>query len=188
MIIDKLKAYIEENEHVVIGIDGPSGSGKSSLASYLEKKYDVTLFHVDDYFLPAARKTTERLKEPGGNFDHERMQKEIFDHIKDFEITSNKFNCKTGDFETRNPVKRKSIVIIEGVYALYPRFSKYYNYTVFLNIDRGIQLERILERSNDYMLQRFIHEFIPLEDLYFKHFDIQEQVDLFVKNSQNIRF
>lgn len=188
MIIEQLENYIEKNEHVVIGIDGPSGSGKSTLASYLEKKYDVTLFHIDDYFLPEARKTSKRLKEPGGNFDYERIQKEIFDHIDDIEITSNKFNCKTGNLETRNPIRKKSIVVIEGVYSLHPKLRQYYDYTVFLNIERSTQLERILKRSTKAMLQRFIHEFIPLEDQYFDFFKIQEHVNLFVKNSQNIRF
>lgn len=182
MKIKQLEQYIQENSNIVIGIDGPSGSGKSTLAEYLEKKYDVTVFHVDDYFLPASKKTAGRLSEPGGNFDYDRMEKEIFHHINDLEITSNKYNCKTGLFEERNPVKRNSVIVIEGVYSLHPKFKPYYDFTVFLDIDRDLQHDRILKRSNNEMLQRFIKEFIPLEDLYFNDTELREKVDLFIKN------
>ena len=178
----KLEEYIVNNNRVVIGIDGPSGSGKSYLADYLEEKYDITVFHVDDYFLPQNQKTELRLLEPGGNFDYERMNNEIFLHLNDNEITSNKYNCKTGKLECREAVRRKNIVLIEGVYSLHPKFKHYYDFTVFMDIDRNKQLERILSRSNETMLKRFIDEFIPLEDLYFSSTNLKDSVNLLVKN------
>jgi uridine kinase len=181
MMIKQLKLYIEQNKNVVIGIDGPSGSGKSTLAADLEKNYEITVFHVDDYFLPQSRKTIKRLSEPGGNFDYERMELEIFHHLNDIEITSNKYDCKTDKLELRNPVKRKNIILIEGVYSLHPRFKQYYNFTVFLDVNRNVQLERILKRSNKEMFNRFVHDFIPLEELYFNGTQLRTSVDLLIK-------
>ncbi len=177
-----LEDFIANHKKCIIGIDGPSGAGKSTLAKFLREKYDVTVVHVDDYFLPQERKTTARLAEPGGNFDYERMEKEIFHHINDLEITSNKFNCKTGLLEKRKSIQRKDIVVVEGVYCLHPKFRPYYDFTVFMDIDRESQLKRILDRSNEGMLKRFIDEFIPLEYLYFDSINLRKSVDLTIKN------
>ena len=137
--MEKLIEYIKNNNNKVIGIDGPSGAGKSTISSHLEKNYDVLVFHTDDYFLSAERKTKERLEEPGGNLDYERMEKEIFSNLDNDYILSNKFNCQTNVLEQGLRVKKKTIVVIEGVYALHPRFREYYDYTVFLDCDRELQ-------------------------------------------------
>ena len=181
--MNKLIDYIKNNNNKVIGLDGPSGAGKSTIALYLEENYDVLVFHTDDYFLPLERKTKKRLEQPGGNLDYERMEKEIFENLDKDLIYSNKFNCKTNQLEEQSPIKRKSIVLIEGVYSLHPRFQKYYDLKVFLEIDKEEQLKRIAKRSGDEMLKRFIEEWIPLEDSYFADLNIEESVNLFMKNS-----
>ena len=180
--MEKLIKYIENNSQKVIGLDGPSGSGKSSLARFLEENYNVLVFHTDDYFLPEERKTESRLSEPGGNLDYERMEKEIFEHLAEDKIISNKYNCMSNKLEKRNTFITKSIILIEGVYSLHPRFRNYYDYSVFLNIDRKEQLNRILRRNGDVMLDRFKNEWIPLEDRYFSEFDLKNNVDLYIKN------
>ena len=60
-----------------VAIDGPCASGKSTLGALLRGVYGANLFHMDDYFLPFARKTPERLAEPGGNVDYERFFAEV---------------------------------------------------------------------------------------------------------------
>lgn len=180
MNIKALEDFIKNSDQVVIGIDGPAGAGKTMLSEYLLTNYDVTLFHVDDYFLPEIRKTKQRLREPGGNFDYERMEKEIFHHINDSEIISNAFNCKTGELEYRDPIKRHPIVVVEGVYALHPRFIPFYDFTVFVDVDEKTQQERILRRNGKTMFKRFIDEFIPLENMYFDAFKLRKNVDLLI--------
>ncbi len=182
MSIQELKKYIMNNKNKVIAIDGPSGAGKSTLSKKLQQEFSCVVFHTDDYFLPPHRKTEERLKEPGGNLDYERMEEEIFSNIDQDIITSNPYNCKTNILEVGIPKKRSSIIIIEGVYSMHPQFQKYIDFSIFLQVSRVTQLSRILERSNDFMLQKFIHEWIPLEDAYFSEFSIKNNVDLVIEN------
>jgi uridine kinase len=178
--MNKLEQYIINNHNKIIAIDGPSGAGKSTLSKYLEEKYNVLVFHTDDYFLRPDMKTQIRLDEPGGNIDYKRMEEEIFRHLHDDEITSNSFNCKTNELEIGNTTKSKPIIIIEGVYSLHPKFVSYYDYKVFIDIDRKLQLKRILERSGAFMLKRFKEEWIPLEDRYFDFYDVRKNVDLYI--------
>lgn len=177
----KLEEYIQNNENKIIAIDGPSGSGKSTLSKYLEDTYDCMVFHTDDYFLSKEQKTESRLNEAGGNLDYERLEKEIFLHLDDQEITSHYFNCMTNQLEIREPREKKSIIVVEGVYSLHPRFQKYYDLKVFLDLDKEKQFQRIEERSGKVMLKRFQEEWIPLEDFYFEQFRIRDISDFYFK-------
>ncbi len=182
MIDRQLEEYILNNKFKVIAIDGPSGSGKSSLAKILEDKYDCLVFHTDDYFLHPSRKTFERLNEPGGNLDYERMLLEIFSNLDKELITSNHFNCMTNIIENREPFLKKNMIVIEGVYSLHPLFQKFYDYKVYLDVSKEVQLNRILERSGADMLKRFKEEWIPLENKYFEVLNIKDIVDIIIRN------
>jgi uridine kinase len=178
----KLEEYIKNNSNKVIAIDGPSGAGKSSLARKLAADYDVLIIHTDDYFLHPQRKTTLRLNETGGNLDYERLEKELFSCLNNKFIQSNYFNCQTNELEFRMPIKRKSIIIVEGVYSLHPLFVKYYDYKVFIDVDRISQLQRILARSGEKLYKKFVKEWIPLEDKYFAENELKYNVDLYISN------
>lgn len=125
MNLEKLEKHIEDNKRVVIAIDGPSASGKSSLGHYLRDKYDALLIRTDDYFLHPSRKTKKRLSEVGGNLDYERLYQEVFLNLDNDKIQSNHFNCKNNILENREAVINKDIIIIEGVYSLHILFQKY---------------------------------------------------------------
>jgi len=187
MDINEIVTALQTNANFVLAIDGPSGSGKSTLSQFLEEQYHCLVFHTDDYFLHPSRKTNERLNEPGGYVDYERIIEEIFQNINNQFIPSNHFNCQTNELENRPSRKRKNIIIIEGVYSMHPMFLPYYDATIFLNINRQNQYDRILKRSNNHMLERFKQEWIPLEDLYFKHFDVKNVADVVLESSINLR-
>jgi uridine kinase len=56
----------------LLGIDGLGGSGKSVVAEKLKRnRTDVTLVHMDDFFLPSAQRSLEppRQKPIGADFD-----------------------------------------------------------------------------------------------------------------------
>ena len=53
-------------------LDGPCASGKTTLAAFLEHAIpNLYIVHMDDYYIPMAQKTPERLSVPGGNADTE---------------------------------------------------------------------------------------------------------------------
>ena len=183
MTFKELKQRIEMKQPTIIALDGPSGGGKSSFATYLEHAYDVLVFRMDDYFLPSERKTRDRMIEPGGNLDYERFEREVTMHLKDDIIPSNHFNCKTNKLEMREPRRKKPIILIEGVYSMHPRFRFVYDVKIFLDISRMDQLDRIMKRSGFDMLQRFENEWIPLEERYFNVFRIRKAADIYLESS-----
>lgn len=66
-----------QRERTLITIDGPCGTGKTTLARDLSLILQAPVVHTDDYVVPHGRKTPERLAQPGGNEDHERLAAEF---------------------------------------------------------------------------------------------------------------
>ncbi len=153
----------------VIGIDGMAASGKTTVANALGSELGITVFHTDDYFLPANRKSKERLAEAGGNIDYERMYEEIVLPLKNGgPISCRAFNCRTQSLEEAICLEPQRICIIEGAYALHPFFGDIYTHRFALFVDEDEQKRRIFRRNGGEMLERFEKEWIPLENKYLK--------------------
>ena len=53
-------------------------------------------------------------------------------------------------------------LIVEGSYCFHPDAGRPYDVCVFLSIPYEEQIKRISQRDGDWLLQRFIREWIPL--------------------------
>lgn len=177
--------FVEEKENakkLIIAIEGGSASGKTSLAKLLQEKYDATVFHTDDFFLRPEQRTKERLNEVGGNMDRERFLDEVLLPLCSGETVKYRpFDCHTMSLCNEISVTPKKLVIIEGAYSMHPNLIGYYDYSVFLDIDKDFQRDRILKRNTPALAQRFFDEWIPLEDRYFSEMKIKEKCDLIIK-------
>lgn len=166
-----------------IAIDGRCGSGKSTLALLLQQEVDCNLIHMDDFFLPFELKTMERLSEPGGNIHYERFKEEVLTPLLHGEsVVYQPYNCQIRALDEPIHTKPKKLTIVEGVYSLHPSLQYAYDYKVFLTMDSKVQMERICKRSGG-KLQRFINEWIPLEEHYFRELNIEEQCHLSIDTS-----
>ena len=76
------------------------------------------------------------------------------------------------------PVSPQKLNIIEGSYSMHPTLIENYDLKIFLCIDEKEQISRILKRNGAAMLKRFLCEWIPMENRYFKELNIKEQSDL----------
>ncbi|MFK5883900.1 MAG: (d)CMP kinase [Candidatus Izemoplasma sp.] len=179
-IYEKIEQLIKNKDKVIIAIDGPSAAGKSTFSKALANKYQATLFHTDNYFLPENRKIKSRLNQIGGNVDYERIQKEIFDNILGSTIKSNRYNCKLEILEIAQPVIINQVIIIEGVYSMHPLLINNYDLLVYLDIEPKQQLKRIKERNGSTMLEKWINEWIPLENIYFQESEIKIKADYII--------
>lgn len=173
----KIDDLLKRKDKIFIAIEGSCGSGKTTLAETLSKYYPATIFKTDDYFLPSIRKTKERLEEPGGNIDYERMKTEVFNHLNKDEISVRKFHCKTNILEESRMKQLQAVNIVEGVYSAHPYFKFEYDLIIFLDIDKETQLKR-LEARNKALLSKFVNQWIPLENKYFKYFKIRNKANI----------
>lgn len=168
---------IEKEQPFVVAIDGMSASGKTTLGQSLHENYpESNLFHMDDYFLQPHQRTEERLAEVGGNVDYERFMDEIILHLDDKDgLSCRKFDCQTQLLGSEIHVPWKPLVIIEGSYSQHPYFGEPYDLRIFSEISEEEQKKRILKRNGPEMLERFLDEWIPKENAYFKHYKIKQK-------------
>lgn len=170
-----------KNGSLLLAIEGGSASGKTTLASLLQARYDATVFHVDDFFLRPHQRTPKRLAEAGGNFDRERFLEEILLPLsQNRPIRYQRFDCKTGALDPPVPVTPRRLTAIEGAYSMHPALSGFYDLSVFLEIDPETQKTRILKR-NAKTAERFFAEWIPLEERYFEETEVRNRCDYIIK-------
>ncbi len=170
-LFESIDACLADRGRCIIAIDGGSGTGKSSLAALAQEVYGedaCNLFHTDDFFLQKHQRTPERFSQPGGNVDYERLEAEVLRGIASGKpFGYRRFDCSTMSLGDLIEAQPRRISIVEGVYSLHPALQKYYDARYILSAPYGKRLGRIRERDGEYLLGRFVREWIPMEDRYF---------------------
>jgi Uridine kinase len=180
IIAQRIEQMLRNRQSAIVAIDGPCGAGKSTLGKSLQEQFDCNLFHMDDFFLPIAGKTPERLKIPGNNVDRERFLAEVLLPLKERKpFAFRPFDCKAQALGGFVEVPVKTLNVVEGSYSHHPTLANHYDLKIFLDISPEAQRRRILERSGEEMLKRFVREWIPPENEYFTAFNITKNSDCY---------
>lgn len=177
-IFEKIDSLLSTKGRAIVAIDGNSGAGKSTLGALIAEVHGANLFHMDDFFLPAERKTPERLLEPGGNVDYERFNSEIIRRLHESSLYYRAFDCQKNSISLPVRVGLRPVTVVEGVYSLHPSYESAYDLKVFLRTSGEEQLRRITARSGETLAKRFATEWIPLENAYFDACKTAEHCDL----------
>jgi len=177
---NQIKELLAEKDMVIVAIDGKCTSGKTTLASKLAEIYDCNVFHMDDFFLRPEQRTPERFAEVGGNVDYERFNEEVLIPLNAGQAFSYRpFDCGTFSLADSIFVTPKKLNIVEGTYSHHPHFGNPYDLKILLTVDENTQRQRILERPV-FLHKRFFEEWIPMENRYFRGFDIPDRCDILV--------
>ena len=162
----------------IIAIDGRAASGKSTLAQQLSELLGADVIHMDDFFLPPALRTRERLSEPGGNVHYERFAEEVLPYLKSPAAFSYRiFDCSKMDYEGERFIGNKPIRIVEGSYSHHPKFGRYADLFVFSDVDEEEQMRRIHLRNGEEKAQMFAEKWIPMEERYFAELEVKKCAD-----------
>lgn len=177
-LIARIDALMQEKPFVRISIDGPCGSGKSTLGERLQQLYRAALIPMDDFFLPPELRTPERLSAPGGNVHYERFFDEVLLKPRGTVIEYRPYNCAVQIIGAPVRIAPNPLLIVEGSYSQHPALRDEYDLRVVLRVSTEEQSARILRRNGPEMHKRFIEEWIPLENRYFSACQIYERADM----------
>lgn len=175
-VLQKIRCF--PKEPFLIAVDGRCGAGKTTLAEGLQKKTGCKVIHMDHFFLRPQQRSEERLRKPGGNVDYERFLEEVMLPLSQGRnVCYRIYDCKTGTLSDSVSVEAGGMVIVEGSYSCHPCLWDFYDFRIFMDVEKEEQLHRIGLRNGEEALARFQELWIPLEEQYFAACQIQERCD-----------
>ena len=163
----------------VVALDGRAASGKTTIAAQLSLVTGVGVVHMDDFFLPGALRTQDRLSTPGGNVHYERFLQEVLPEITRPEAFSyRRFDCSRMELGDTRTVYASKWRIVEGAYSCHPLLGDYADIKAFCDVAPQEQLRRITLRNGAEKAHIFAERWIPMEERYFEHFGIAQKADV----------
>ena len=91
-------------------------------------------------------------------------------------ITYTIFDCSTQSYSTKT-VDIKEKVLLVGVYSYHQKVRKYIDKLCYLIVNESEQLNRLKQRK---MFDRFINEWVPLENKYYNSFDFIGEANILI--------
>ena len=159
---------------VRVALDGPCASGKTTLAALLERIYRCPVIPMDHFFLPPQLRTPRRLAQSGGNVDHARFQAQVLSPLlRNEPVCYAPFRCGSGDYGPEIRIPPAPLTVVEGVYSLRPDQRDAFHLRCFVSVPWETRRQRLLERGGTACLERFLTQWIPLEDRYFQDCRVQ---------------
>lgn len=163
---------IQTNQTVIVGIDGASASGKSTLAAKLRELDDrVTVVHMDDFYRPSKERKSVNPKVIGANFDWERTRDQVLtplihNHFGRYQ----RYDWDTDKMAEWHNVSSGGIVIIEGCFSTRSELLSFYDVRIWVDCPKHICRERVILREQEGSDNRYLWENIyrPAEEKYIE--------------------
>lgn len=150
----------------ILAIDGRCGSGKTALGNWLANQLGCPLIHMDDFYLPPARRRPDWARHPGANMDFARLRQEVLAPLlAGHPAAYRAYACGMRDFLPARQVEPGPLVLLEGSYSLHPALNVLLAYRVFVSCAPDCQRARLQVREGSHY-QAFAQRWIPLEEAY----------------------
>lgn len=165
-----------------VGIDGVDGAGKTCFADELATCFpdlEVIRSSVDGFHNPRAIRYEKGKHSPEGffhdSFDYRQLRESLLDPLS----AGGTMRYRTAVFDHRidqtvdTPTlnaRSPSILIVDGIFLHRPELAAYWNYSVFLDVDRRESLRRWLRRDGRHGVSDDPSD--PIHDRYVMGQDI----------------
>lgn len=131
---------------------------------------DVTVVHMDDFFLPACERIqgSPASKPIGADFDWHRILTQVLEPLPhNYEGRFQPYDWEADRIaDTWFTVPVGGTVVVEGVYATRRDLAGLYDLRIWVECPRHIRLARGLHRDGEEARDRWEHEWMVAEDLY----------------------
>lgn len=173
-----------DRPRILVGIDGPGGTGKSTLAALLAAAIaDTAVVHVDDFYLPSALQGS-RDGQVGLAFDLPRLADQVIKPAAlGHAVRYQRYDWPTDALAEWIDIPGGAPVIVEGVFCLHAHLRDAYTYTIFCRATPQVRLRRGLERDGERARQRWLEEWMPAEDTYVAQERPDAAADLVIDTS-----
>ena len=155
---------------LLVGIDGPGGSGKSTVARALEAlaPHEVTVVEMDDFYLPSSeRHRASGEGALGAAYDWRRLLAQVLEPLRGGgRGRYQRYDWDTDELAEWHDVPVGGIVVVEGVYSTRSELAGYYDFRIWVTAQPEVRLARGLERDGEDARSLWVDEWMPEEDRY----------------------
>lgn len=189
--------YPVKQQHLLIGITGGSGSGKTSFIKELKKLYsikEVCIISQDDYYLPREHQLCDA--KGVANFDRpQSIDEQAF--LEDIKRLINGEIVEREEYTFNNATKKPEqliffpapVIIVEGLFVLhFSQIRQLLDLSVFLHAKENLKVIRRIRRDQvernyplDDVLYRYEHHVLPTFEKYIKPYI--DDCDLIINNN-----
>mgnify|MGYP004605551499 FL=1 len=170
---------------LVLALDGPCGSGKTTLANALAAQFPgCTVLHTDDFYLPPARRSPDWAHTPCANMDLARLRDEALRPAYAGQTVAYRaYSCREGAYQPAVQLPAQPLVILEGSYSHHPLLRPCETLRVFVTCTKAEQTRRLQAREGARCAD-FAARWVPLEEGYFARYGIAAAADFVVDTTQ----
>jgi uridine kinase len=150
---------------LLIGIDGPGGAGKSTLARELAARIDASIIQADDFYRPGRDRRAET--GIGEAYDWRRLQDQVLEPLKSGQPARyQRYDWQEDALAEWHDVPSGPL-IVEGIYVLRTELRPYFDYSIWVEAPSGQRLRRGLARDGSGARRQW-DEWMELEDEYVR--------------------
>jgi uridine kinase len=155
----RIDAVIARRATRLIAIDGWGGSGKSRLASELEKRLpSVAVVHTDDFAGP---------NQPG--WDWQRFSREVLDPLlADRPARFQRYDWNRDQLGEWQQVPTGGTVIVEGISSSRQELGQVWDLVIWVECSRELRLRRGVERDGEALRWKWETVWMPEEEAYVR--------------------
>ena len=185
-----LTSLPKKHSTVIVGIDAPGGSGKSSFTDTLAKRLSrCTIVQMDDFFLPSRERVQDdpRKKPIGADFDWRRVFAQVLEPLlSERDGNYQRYDWGSDTLAEWHTVPTGGIVLVEGCFAMRNELVPAYDFTIWLECPRTIRVARGIARSGESIRAIWENDWMIAEDLYKEEQRPYDRADVVVDSSGDI--
>lgn len=190
--IDAMIPKLKSGKRFVIGIDGLSRSGKTTVVNkikeqLLEEKVPVCIFHIDDYIVERKKRyntgQAEWYEYYQLQWDTKWLKENFFEKLR----LSNEFYMPTyDDYADKQKMWKVKIpetclIIIEGVFLQRNEWKSFYDYIFYIDSPREERFKRE-NLSTQNNIDKFRNRYWKAEDYYLETEEPMKNSDFVFRN------
>lgn len=158
----------------VIAIDGDAASGKTTCANRFKDDPQIWVISMDHFYLPFD----QRVDEVGGHIDYEKLINSILiPHEKRETMHYHWYDPHTSCVINEYDLTYRPIILLEGAYSCHPKLRPWIHLSALFMIDKDLQKNRIIHRSNLSTYETFRDVWIPKEKDYQQKTNLDHYVN-----------
>ncbi|MEY3127927.1 MAG: hypothetical protein RIS06_483 [Actinomycetota bacterium] len=163
---------------ILIAIDGPAGSGKTSLANQLASNLkSATTIHMDDLYNGWEDALTATLTR--------HLEEWVLDPLTQHQsVKYQKFDWINSEYGPTVEVRDVELLILEGVGAAQARIRQQADLTIWIEVGAQIGLARVLNRDGAQILP-YMLKWQERESAHFIKDQTKENCQIFIDGSNS---